>query len=119
MTAQSDAPAATPQKSPHVPAAFINAIADEGTKAEAIQYLQETWNDYCAIKRELAASGETVATLREELAEARACIRDFAVIAGLHDKPDATITIRQGLKVWTDKHAEAIKDAAIDAARTK
>jgi hypothetical protein len=28
----------------HVPAAFINAIAEEGTKAEAIEYLQKTWN---------------------------------------------------------------------------
>lgn len=34
-------------KAPHVPAAFINAIAaEEGTKEEAVRYLQETWNDY-------------------------------------------------------------------------
>jgi glycine/D-amino acid oxidase-like deaminating enzyme len=49
------------------------------------------------------------------LARANACIRDFAVIAKLHDKADATITIRQGLKVWTGKHAAAI-DAALSEA---
>lgn len=32
------------------PAAFINAIAEEGTKAEAIKYLQETWDDYMDAK---------------------------------------------------------------------
>lgn len=42
-------------KYPHVPAAFINAIAEEGTKAEAIHYLQETWNELCAARRELRA----------------------------------------------------------------
>ena len=34
----------------HHPAAFINAIAEEGTKAEAIKYLQETWNELCDLK---------------------------------------------------------------------
>jgi len=33
-------------KAPHRPAAFINVIAEDGTKEEAIKYLQETWNDY-------------------------------------------------------------------------
>jgi len=30
---------------PHVRAAFINAIREEGTKAEACDYLQNTWNE--------------------------------------------------------------------------
>src|SRR3990167_5177071 len=34
---------------PHVPAAFINAIAEEGTKAEAIEWLQKQWNETCAL----------------------------------------------------------------------
>src|ERR1044071_57072 len=38
---------------PHVPAAFINAIAEEGTKAEAIEYLQKQWNETCALRAEL------------------------------------------------------------------
>lgn len=38
---------------PHVPAAFINAIADEGTKAEAIEYLQKQWNETCALRGRL------------------------------------------------------------------
>jgi hypothetical protein len=56
---------------------------------------------------------QSVTRLKQELGEARAAIKDFAVIAKLHDKPDAMITIRQGLKVWTSRHAEAIKDAAL------
>jgi hypothetical protein len=38
---------------PHLPAAFINAIAEEGTKAEAIEYLQKTWNENCALRAQL------------------------------------------------------------------
>lgn len=41
-------------KPPRVPAAFINAIADEGTKEEAIKYLQEVWDERCLLKDELA-----------------------------------------------------------------
>lgn len=35
---------------PHVPAAFINAIREEGTKAEACDWLQKTWNELCALR---------------------------------------------------------------------
>ena len=35
---------------PHVPAAFINAIAEEGSKAEAIEFLQKQWNETCALR---------------------------------------------------------------------
>lgn len=35
---------------PHVPAAFINAISEEGTKAEAVACLQKEWNENCALK---------------------------------------------------------------------
>lgn len=38
----------TEHEYPHVPAAFINAIAEEGTKAEAVEYLQRQWNECCA-----------------------------------------------------------------------
>lgn len=37
---------------PHVPAAFINAIREEGTKVEACDYLQEQWNETCALRAE-------------------------------------------------------------------
>lgn len=38
---------------PHVRAAFINAISEEGTKAEAIAYLQKQWNECCALRAEI------------------------------------------------------------------
>ena len=40
-------------EAPHVPAAFINALAEEGTKAEAIKYLQEQWNENCHLRAEV------------------------------------------------------------------
>lgn len=35
--------------------AFINAIAEEGTKEDAIRNLQETWNERCALQAEVEA----------------------------------------------------------------
>lgn len=35
------------------PAAFINAIAEEGTKQEAVQYLQETWDELMTLQNSL------------------------------------------------------------------
>lgn len=35
-------------------AAFINVIAEEGTKAEAIEYLQKTWDELCELRLLLA-----------------------------------------------------------------
>ena len=40
---------------PHRPAAFINAIADEGTKAEALEWLQKTWNEHMRLLDAVAA----------------------------------------------------------------
>ena len=41
------------------PAAFINAIADEGTKEEAIEWLQKIWDELCDVKAELASTTVT------------------------------------------------------------
>ena len=60
-------------------AAFINAIAEEGTKAEAVEWLQKTWNENCELHNVLreirdntALDGRTcasiAATVLEELA---------------------------------------------------
>lgn len=40
-------------KHPNVRAAFINTIAEEGTKAEAIEFLQKQWNETCALRKTL------------------------------------------------------------------
>lgn len=39
------------------PAAFINSIADEGSKAEAIKYLQETWDELQNLRAALIGRG--------------------------------------------------------------
>jgi hypothetical protein len=38
----------------HHTAAFINALAEEGTKAEAIEWLQKTWNENCELRERVA-----------------------------------------------------------------
>lgn len=57
---------------PHHQAAFINAIADEGTKAEAIHFLQETWNELCELKKKHQEEPElkNLRTENERLREA-------------------------------------------------
>lgn len=41
------------------PAAFINAIADDGTKEDAIEYLQQTWDELQTLKAALVKKGYT------------------------------------------------------------
>jgi hypothetical protein len=36
------------------PASFINAIVEEGTKADAIRWLQKTWDELCDLNAEYA-----------------------------------------------------------------
>lgn len=69
---------------PHSPAAFINVIAESGTKEEAVKYLQETWNElvwlraqrvnavnnalfghWISVKDELPQQGEVVVALED------------------------------------------------------
>ena len=45
-------------KYPHAPAAFINAVAEEGTKEDAVKYLQEQWNETCALRAALKQISE-------------------------------------------------------------
>lgn len=41
------------------PAAFINAIAEEGTKDDAVAHLQQTWNDLMNLHFALLGLGFT------------------------------------------------------------
>ena len=34
---------------PHVPASFINALREEGTKEDCLEFLQKYWNEVCAL----------------------------------------------------------------------
>lgn len=53
-------------KYPHVPAAFINAIREEGTKAEACDFLQLEWNKSCAQVAEIARLTAALAKVAAE-----------------------------------------------------
>ena len=49
----------TEPATPRSPAAFINAIAgEEGTKKEAVEWLQKTWDEKCQLEHELASAKE-------------------------------------------------------------
>lgn len=78
------------RKSPHAQAAFINAIREEGSKKEACDNLQETWNDLCAARVELA-------TLRAKMAERSQASLD--VLAERHRQITA--------EDWTPEHDDA------------
>ena len=45
------------------PAAFINNIAEEGTKAEAIHFLQEQWDENVDLKRDIKQLQHTLSEL--------------------------------------------------------
>ncbi len=57
------------------PAAFINNIADEGTKSEAVEWLQKTWDDYCeqqdAMRRIVAVCGASSTGVHEKILTVR------------------------------------------------
>ena len=54
---------------PHCPAAFINALAEEGSKAEAIEWLQKTWNELRYKSERLDALMQQVASLEAKAAD--------------------------------------------------
>ena len=91
----------TPQtgEAPHVPAAFINAIAAEGTKAEAIQWLQRTWNALCRVQSELRA-------LKADMERAQ---HNHA--ADLTFAPSETKRIPAGWKLVPERPTEAMCEA--------
>jgi hypothetical protein len=57
----------------HHPAAFINAIAEEGTKSEAIEWLQRTWNENCELRAALRNAIEEIERLRARVAVLDRC----------------------------------------------
>lgn len=66
----------------HVPAAFINNIYEEGSKTEAVAYLQETWNELCHVKAELTLVTERLAAAERE--------RDqYMILSKMRPKPYA------------------------------
>lgn len=102
---------------PHVPAAFINAIAEEGTKDEAIQFLQKQWNECCAMRDTIASLTEEVERLQREKHEERELaekmfseagevafvgIRDFAAVKARAESAEATI---EGLRAALEQIA--------------
>lgn len=49
------------------PAAFINAISEEGTKADAILWLQQTWDKLCEAKATITIQQNTIQILHTQL----------------------------------------------------
>lgn len=53
----------------HHPAAFINTIHESGSKAEAVDHLQQTWNELCEAKELLAEAALQIEHLHEKFGE--------------------------------------------------
>jgi hypothetical protein len=53
------------------PAAFINAIAEEGTKEEAVTWLQSTWNELMNLQLALVGLGFTKAQINLMMKEGK------------------------------------------------
>lgn len=93
MTKTDDNPA------PHVQAAFINAIREEGTKAEACDWLQKIWNEKCALAARLAEVEQERDQLLNDTAihsDQRAKYEDLrtSILAGEASRQDAADAIR-------------------------
>jgi len=56
---------------PHTPAAFINSIAEEGSKKEAVEWLQKTWNERCHLERENEALRKKLSYYYAAITQAR------------------------------------------------
>lgn len=54
-------------KHPHVPAAFINALREEGTKEEVCNFLQEQWNETCALHKQNKALLDALQSVVDDL----------------------------------------------------
>lgn len=65
----------------HHPAAFINAIAEEGSKAEAVSFLQKTWNENCELEAKLRRYRSAMENVCFELEE------DFDTVDGSDGQP--------------------------------
>lgn len=57
-------------KAKHHPSAFINAIAEEGSKEDAIQHFQATWNDLMNLHLALIGLGFTKGQINKMQKEA-------------------------------------------------
>ena len=68
-------------------AAFINALAEECTKKEAIHFLQKQWDDNCRLRAALAA-------IKRASIEGRVCddVAWFDSITTLHDYCDLILS---------------------------
>ena len=104
------------------PAAFINEIADEGTRDEAILHLQETWDELCETKSQLHKFQRKF-EIQEEYATSRLCVahrghwsRDRCVICEL----EATVSRLETSEIELGVCRYAIQEAlhCIEAGKT-
>jgi hypothetical protein len=105
-------------EAPHVPAAFINALAEEGTKTEAIWYLQKYWNEACALGARLKEATRLInegSDTLEKLIKAEARVSELeklvegglAAVNAARGEEQASMA---GHDYTADKHAKTVTD---------
>lgn len=82
-------------ETPHVPAAFINAIAEEGDMDEAVHYLQKTWNEACALKSQNDRLRSDLATARKALEEIDRHLNNFGYLPSMKARKLAQAALKQ------------------------
>jgi hypothetical protein len=81
----------------HFPAAFINNIADEGTKAEAVEWLQKTWNQLQTLREDMAARDIEISNAAADLQVVRHQIQQL-ILAGTDTSRKSPQTMRDDLQ---------------------
>ena len=82
------------------PAAFINVIAEDGTKAEAIEYLQETWDDLCEARM---SRDKVIADLRSALSKLGKYRKALEQIANERPAGGSAYIASQALEALSDE----------------
>ncbi len=96
------------QDAPHVSAAFINALAEEGTKDEAVQWLQKTWNDNCALRAHIRMQDSIGASLKARIEELESNERAYEAILGqrtYNEVAEHIAEIESALRFYADPFA--------------
>jgi prefoldin subunit 5 len=70
-------------------AAFINAIAEEGTKDEAVEWLQKTWDELQAAEKVMTTQATMIAELNLKVAGLESELNEYRPYKYLYENRSA------------------------------
>ena len=96
------------KEAPFVRASFINAIREEGTKEEACDFLQKTWNEKCALQARVEEQDEWIKRFSDTAKRDAETAHKLGRLQGLLDAAD-----------WIDENRISCRSAAVNGLRKK